>query len=335
VRARPRAKLYDTYWRFAAKRQEIFHARLRGEPAPWSDDEVLQEFKFCNVYRASDRVSQYLIGRVIYDGVDRDPEDTMLRIVLFRLFSKEATWEALEKTTGGVSGASFDAERYARVLDELRERQSIYTAAFILCAHDAYAQPSKHRNHLQLVSHMLRDGLPARLAQARSLRAVYEALLEYPMIGPFMAYQLATDLNYSELLDFSEDDFTVPGPGAVRGLRKVFSDFGDDRPEQLIMRMVDRQEEEFDRLGLDFANLFGRRLHAIDCQGLFCEVDKYARVVFPELKSERVRIKARFRPAERLPDLVYPPKWRIAPPASTQPNAHRTTAGNDQLPRAA
>ncbi|MCA1677500.1 MAG: hypothetical protein LC777_00400, partial [Actinobacteria bacterium] len=264
MRARPRTKLYDAYWRFAAKRQAIFHARLRGEPGPWSDDEILQEFKFCNAYRASDRVSQYLIGRVIYDGVDRDPADTVLRIILFRLFSKESTWEALEHATGGVSAAGFDPERCARVLDDVRKQQSIYTAAFILCAYDAYAQPSKHRNHLQLVHHMLRDRLPARLARARSLRAVYEALLAYPMIGPFMAYQLAIDLNYSELVDFTEDDFTVPGPGAMRGLRKVFSDFGTERPEQLIMRMVDRQEEEFDCLGLEFEHLFGRRLHAID-----------------------------------------------------------------------
>ena len=98
---------------------------------------------------------------------------------------------------------------------------------------------------------MLRERLPARLARARSLRAVYEALLGYPMIGPFMAYQLATDLNYSELLDFSEDDLRCRVRVPMRGLRKVFSDLGS-RPAQLIMRMVDRQEDEFDRLGLDF-----------------------------------------------------------------------------------
>ena len=116
------------------------------------------------------------------------------------------------------------------------------------------------------------------------------------MIGPFMGYQLAIDLNYSEQLNFDEDDFTVPGPGAVRGLDKVFSDFAGHTPAQLITRMVDRQEEEFARLGLSWSGLFGhRRLHAIDCQGLFCETDKYARARFPDLKSNRVRIKQEFR----------------------------------------
>jgi hypothetical protein len=154
-------------------------------------------------------------------------------------------------------------------------------------------------------------GLGATLAVARSLRQVYEALLDWPMIGPFLAYQLAIDLNYSPYLDFSEDSFTVPGPGAVRGLRKVFSDFGECRVEHLILRMVERQESEFDRLGIPFEDLFGRRLHAIDCQGLFCEVDKYSRVAFPQLKSNRQRIKQSYSPHPRPLRLFYPPKWAI------------------------
>src|SRR4051794_37849562 len=56
----------DTYWRFAAARQAIYEARLAGAPAPWSDDPVLQAFRFTNVYRAADRVSQFLISEVIY-----------------------------------------------------------------------------------------------------------------------------------------------------------------------------------------------------------------------------------------------------------------------------
>jgi hypothetical protein len=72
------------------------------------------------------------------------------------------------------------------------------------------------------------------------------------MVGPFMGYQLAIDLNYSEYFSYSEDDFTVAGPGAIRGLRKVFSDFGGFTPSHLIMRMVERQELEFERLGLEW-----------------------------------------------------------------------------------
>lgn len=312
----PRAPVYRAYWRLAAERQRIFHSRLRGEPAPWTEDPILRKHKFCNAYRASDRVSQYLIREVIYDGVERTSEDVLLRVVLFRLFSRERTWEALQQAVGEIERSTFDVDRYARAIDDARSSGPIYTAAFILAAHDAYGEPSKHRNHLRLVEHMLSSGLPRRVARAGSLRDVYDALTEYPLIGPFMGYQLAIDLNYSELLDFSENDFTVPGPGALRGLRKVFADPGDLTPAELTMWMVGRQHEEFTATNPSWQDLFGRPLQAIDCQNLFCETDKYARVAFPELKSERSRIKARFAALPTLPRPAYPPKWGLKIPSS-------------------
>lgn len=309
-----RRDVYDTYWRFAAERQAIFHRRARGQEAPWTEDPILARFKFCNAYRASDRVSQYLIQRVIYGPYGRDlaPEDVFLRVVLFRLFSKETTWNELEHTTNGIRRTTLDPSLLGDVLEALRRRQPIYTAAFILCAHNTYGHRAKHRNHLALVADMFGQGqLGRQLARARSLQAVYEALLEWPSIGPFLAYQIAIDLNYTPLMHFSEDDFTTPGPGAERGLQKVFSDFGSYKPRDLILRMVDRQKDEFDRLGLDFEDLFGRKLHAIDCQGLFCETDKYSRVRFPELRSNRVRIKQEYRSVHAPLLLRYPPKWEL------------------------
>jgi len=309
-----RPEVFDTYWRFAAERQSIFHRRATGSPLPWTDDPILSRFKFCNTFRASDRVSQYLIRQVIHgpmaDGVSA--EDMFLRIALFRLFSKESTWEALEATTGGVCAATLDTDRLGAVLASKKAQGPIYTAAFILCAANPYGFTAKHRNHLELVRRMLGPGgIGGDIARARSLGEVYELLLAWPMFGPFLAYQVAIDLNYSEHLDFSEDEFTVPGPGAVRGLKKVFLDFGGHRPEALIQRMVEQQEAHFERLGIDFEDLFGRRLHAIDCQGLFCETDKYSRVAFPALKSNRQRIKQTYTSNPEPLQLFYPPKWGL------------------------
>jgi hypothetical protein len=329
-----RRHVFDTYWRFAAERQRIFALRAEAHPGPWTDDPILRRFKFCNTFRASDRVSQYLISRVIYSADARDlpPEDVFLRIVLFRLFSKESTWEALEQATGGVRRETLDVERLGVLLDDLRQRQPIYTAAFILAAHDAYGHRIKHRNHLELVKRMFAPGgLGADLGAARTLEGMYDALRAWPMIGPFMGYQLAIDLNYSEHFAFDEDEFTVPGPGAARGLRKVFTDFGGETPQQLIMRMVDTQEEEFARLQLPWVGLFGRRLHAIDCQGLFCETDKYSRAAFPELQSERVRIKQEFRVPKPSLELFYPPKWAINGRLPASPSTPARSVGATQL----
>jgi hypothetical protein len=130
-------------------------------------------------------------------------------------------------------------------------------------------------------------------------------------MGDFMSYQTAIDLNYSEHLDFSENDFTQPGPGALRGLKKVFTDLGGLTPQEAIMWMVDHQEEEFDRLGLEFHGLWGRPIHAIDAQNLFCETDKYCREAVPQLASARTRIKAKFTAGAAPTGLFFPPKWGI------------------------
>jgi hypothetical protein len=304
-------EVYRAYWRFASERQRVFLRRQEGAAPPWTEDPIIRAYKFTNAYRASDRVSQFLIREVIYDNVERTAADELARIILFRLFSRPSTWQALESRLGSLRLETMRSARIVRELSDLQKRGPIYTSAFILCANNAYGRTRKFENHLALIAHMFRDGLEARIAKAASLREVYETLLGYPLIGPFMAYQLAIDINYSELLPFSENDFTVAGPGAERGIRKIFPDAHRRDFARIIHKMVEAQSEEPTRLGIELPTLYGRPLHAIDCQSLFCELDKYARAAFPELKSNRRRIKATFHPANEPLELFYPPKWGV------------------------
>lgn len=314
----PRDDVFDLYWYFAAERQAIFERRLRHEPPPWTRDSILSTFKFCNVYRASDRVSQYLIRSVIYDDATTGSEaDRLFQIVAFRLFSKVETWREITAFLGRSPLISDLEDRsfIAALENAKRRRGTLYTGAFILCATDAYDQGGiKHLNHVELLRHMfVRDPITDRLLHAPSLRFVVDALREYPLIGDFMSYQLAVDLNYSPFVNFSENDFTLPGPGALRGIKKAFVSLGEYSPAETVTWMVDHQEEEFRRRGLSFGGLNGRPLHAIDCQGLFCEIDKYCREALPALLSARSRIKARFRPSSEPFELFLPPKWNKAP----------------------
>jgi hypothetical protein len=310
----PRDGVYELYWKFASKRQQAFEARVAGGSGPWSDDRILREYKFCNVFRASDRVSQYMIRDVAYLDDDSSPEDRLFQIVAFRTFSNIRTWDTVTYLLGHSPRISdLESGAFESALNRTKEINSgLYTGAFILCATDAYGRRIKHLNHVELFKDMFVSAdLGRRLLEATSLKGVYDLLHTFPLMGDFMSYQTAIDLNYSQYINFSEDDFTQPGPGAVRGIKKVFKDLGGLTPQEVIMWMVDNQEREFARLGYDFNGLWGRRLHAIDAQGLFCETDKYCREAVPELASARTRIKARFSPAGEPMRLFFPPKWGL------------------------
>lgn len=306
--------VFDSYWKFAAERQAVFFRRLTGIDESLTEDEVLNTYKFTNAYRASDRVSQYLIKNVIYEG-EQNPDELFFRILLFKTFNKIETWKLLSNRIGKITYKEYDFTKYDEVLTEsLQSRISIYSAAYIMpSGSKSFGQTYKHRNHLKLIEKMMADKLPRLVSDAKSMQQVFELLRSYPMIGDFLAYQYAIDLNYSELTNFNEMSFVVPGPGAKDGIRKCFSDFGGLSEVDLIKCMADRQEDEFKRLGIDFQSLWGRPLQLIDCQNLFCEVDKYARIVHPEIMgiSGRTRIKQKFKLKTEPIEFFYPPKWGI------------------------
>jgi hypothetical protein len=310
--------VFDSYWRFAAERHAIYERRLQDDCGPWTHDPILRSYRFTNVYRVSDRVSQYLVREVQY-RTDRSqsPRELFFRTLLFKIFNKIETWEMIERALGPISWKDIDLNTIAGVLDNaLRRGNRIYSAAYIIPS-PAFGHDRKHANHLALLAMMMADGLPEKVECARSLRQVYELIKPYPGLGTFLAFQYVIDLNYSDLLGFSESEFVVAGPGALDGIAKCFSDIGRATPEEIIYAMVERQEREFDRLALPFNGLYGRRLQPIDCQNIFCEISKYARVAHPEVRgvTDRKRIKQSYKPAIRpLDPPMFPPRWDLDVP---------------------
>lgn len=307
--------VFESYWRFAAERQAMYYRRMADPIGPWTADPILAAYRFTNAYRASDRVSQYLIREVQYHP-DRPstPDELFFRTLLFKFFNRIETWETLERKLGPLTWGQTDLGAIAETLDQSMARgQRIYSAAYIMPA-PTLGHSRKHANHLALLARMMDDKLPDRIRQAPNLRTVYGQLLRYPGIGPFLAFQYAIDLNYSTLLEHSERDFVIAGPGALDGIAKCFADTGGRDAEAVIHWVCDQQDHAFEAAGISFQKLYGRPLHPIDCQNLFCEISKYARVAHPEVSgiSGRTRIKQAYRyDPEPLPAPFYPPKWEL------------------------
>ena len=305
--------LYTVIWQFAAKRHNLYLNRIADANPPWTDDEVLAQYRFTNTFRAADRVSQYLIGLAYHELKDTDPDSLFLSVLLFKIFNRIDTWEAIVDTVGLPDAATFDYETCDAVLSQLREQRPIYSAAYIMPSAGGRGTP-KHRTHLELIRRMVKDGVPKRLQETTSLKKSYEVLLSYPSLGPFLAFQYAIDLNYTTLMSHGEDSFVVSGPGALDGLSKCFDSLGDYSAEDAIRWLSDRQSNEFEDLGFKFDGLWGRPLQLIDMQNVLCEVSKYTRATNPEVEGRngRTRIKQRYSLAGRpVPRPQFPPKWQI------------------------
>lgn len=321
--------VYPVLWRFAVERQMIYLKRVAGHPRPWTTDRILETFKFTNPYRATDRVSQQLI-RISYGGsVQHDADTILLQTLLFKIFNKAETWDAIVSVLGPPNARDFSFEKCSQILSGMKAKgKSIYSGAYIMPSGSSKGG-LKHQMHLSLLAGMLKDRLASRISETKSLQQVYQALLSYPTLGPFLAFQYAIDINYTTLTDHSESEFVVAGPGALDGLSKCFASLGDYTPEDTIKWLTEQQDREFARLELRFPGLWGRPLQPIDVQNLFCEVSKYTRESHPKVEGRagRTRIKQRFTPSGQIPTPLFPPKWGInqnvrnwlAHPLTTEP----------------
>ncbi|WP_343123306.1 nucleotide kinase domain-containing protein [Verrucomicrobium sp. BvORR034] len=154
-------EILDVYWTFATRRQDVFFQRLEGRKPPWTNDNIIQNHKFTNAYRASDRVSQFLIKNVIYSG-EQNFNEVFFRTLLFKFFNKIETWQLLESALGVLSWRDFSFERYDKVLEgALSKGQRIYSAAYIMpTGGPGTSFPRKHQMHLRLLQRMMGECLP-------------------------------------------------------------------------------------------------------------------------------------------------------------------------------
>jgi hypothetical protein len=325
--------VFETYWRFAAERHAIYLKRLRGEPPPWTDNPILQRWKFTNAFRAADRVSQYLIKEVIYNpAYPATPTEYVFRILYYKLFNSIPAWEVLTKAFGVLTWEEFDFEAHRRVLGEAwNTGVDIWNIAYVQNQNVHTEFRYKYERYLALLQEIMEDGIANKLQAARTYEQAFRVLQKYPLHQKgFISMQHLTDINYSPVINFDENEFITPGPGCLNGMQKCFTPLtagspylprpmSDLQAQAIIQQLVVDQEDHFRVNGLDPVTLFGRKLTAIDIQNLFCECDKYARKAHPEFNIIRdretgekyERIKQPFEVTGPLPQPFFPPKWGL------------------------
>jgi 5-hmdU DNA kinase, helical domain len=316
--------VFESYWKFAAERHRIYLKRLAGSPPPWTNDPILEAHKFTNTFRAADRVSQYCIRQVIYgSGGSMDPEETVFRVLLFKFFNTITAWETLTNAFGPLTWRRFDAKAYGDTLGRAWKQGAQIWPSRVYVQNQNYRTDLlfKHERYLALLEYMMRSGVTKQLQAARTYEQAFNVLRVYPLHKKaFIPMQHLTDINYSPVINFDEDDFIAPGGGAIRGINKCFDlHLKDENPTlqdlkdgaNIIRMCVDGQEGFLEHFGEQSVTLCRRRLHSIDAQNLFCECDKFSRIAHPQFTSARSKAPKKLQPLGPLPQPFFPPKWGL------------------------
>lgn len=281
---------------------------VKGENPPWTSDKVIQDYRFCNVFREDDRVSRELIKQVSTNPY-LTLEEKVLNTVLFRAWNNPRTF----KDFGGPWCAEdiYNPELKEAVrpvymqLKKQDQKRKWFNAAFNqggLKYSLKFPDGTGMRTHE--TDEITRDDFepemplrifhlgPAlkplwpRIAAAKDQKEVYDILQELPGFASFYAYQVFVDLTYIKEFPFSENEFVIAGPGCIRGLNYIFDTYDDLSYEEALFWLRDNIDAYFTATTEWNPNkLFSDRLPSDRClnvmalENCMCELSKYIKAV--------------------------------------------------------
>lgn len=263
--------------------------------APWTDDPVLANYRFCNIYRELDTVSEWIIDNIIKPH-EKNP-NLWFMLAMARIINWPDTLQAI------MDAGAFPVDRWKpdavyAVLNHMKaEKKKIITGAYIINSVFPKGVNPKDRSKAYYIPYFGLDPLWKRrdelgpVFKTNQTDAV-EALRSSQGWGPFMAYQVIVDLTYSRRWLGRADDietFTSPGPGTTRGMNRLLFGgrknklAGANLNEPMIQARADVNEAAKSLVPAkwwtgDFKTGF-TPLTAANFSNLCCEYDKYCRTI--------------------------------------------------------
>jgi hypothetical protein len=265
-------------------------------PPPWTDNVILQQVKFTNIKRYQDRQSLNVINNITSKN-DVSLKDRFFNIILMRFWNK---YQSFELATGGkllsfpLSDQDFN-DCIKRI--EANSDHTWWSGAYYTCPVRSWLErihfekkiPSSEINFstspIYFARYALTDELWNKIESANSPKEVFDTLTSIPWMGAFLVYQWIIDFTYCEDYWFSENEFTVSGPGCTKGLNLLFKDRDGMTHEECLFWLRDHQFELLKPFGYDPYSLFDdlpeydRVLTIMDLENIFCELQKYLKNV--------------------------------------------------------
>lgn len=276
----------DSLLYFVWEREAIRLARLNGHLPPWTYDPILSKYKFTNIRRKHDRVSNWIIDVIINPYKDR--KDLWFTLLITRLINWPVTLNSLLMyNVIPCEPSNFNNKNFVKVIEDVKaEVGKVYSGAYMV--YPTKMDPGGVKSEA-LAKHIINAAIQAQNKIAESLthnsiEAFVNELSKCFGISTFMAGQVAADLTYAEgHLDNAVDLYTYApiGPGSSRGLNYLvnnapFASWGQEEFNNLLIAINELIKEELEITDLT--------LH--DVQNIMCEFSKFVRTLIGEGKPK-------------------------------------------------
>jgi hypothetical protein len=250
------------------ERHAIHLRRQQGQPRPWTEDPILQRYKFCEVLRELDRTTAWIREHW------REPYADHPSLWFAMCLARQINWiDSLDEIG---FPATWDPERVAAMLQRRVERGlKAYTSAYRV-ATPRRGGSKAHYTAFEVLDPLHRD--PPPLEHARTLEQAWQMLLPYPGFGGggFLAYEVVSDLRHTRYLSGAPDIMTWnSGPGSNRGVNRLWG-----RPVEARLNSDQALHEMQHLLALAPEQLSKHvpRLEMREIEHNLCEFDKYDRI---------------------------------------------------------
>lgn len=273
------------FWWYINERERIRIAKDHGLPKPWTHDTTFQQYKFTNTFRQDDATSKILLSHLQHSD-DFKPEEILFNIALFRIFNWGPTYEHC----GGWC-TKYVAANYKKKIHRYKKGgNKVFTGAYMVSGGGGSGNGS---SKVDLMCDALtviwkeRKALVEYIEDFNTVEGAVSVLNTLPMVGKFVAYELACDLTYTKLLRDADDlnTWANPGPGAARGLNRVFRGEKDSRPHKSkqvyleeMRALYKMRKKEAQKHVLKGRWPFDMRV----IENALCETDKYLRIHYGE-----------------------------------------------------
>ena len=272
------------FFQFAKERHKIYLRRHAEHlPPPWTEDPILHKYRFTNVYRELDNVTLWFAKNARHSYEDNHIA-TMMATVVFRLFNRNTTGEAifLQNTIGGWTpferfldtGDAFEMESGIR---SYCGKGPYCTGAYIINSPNGM---NKLRGVLQMIQWVWdrRVEFVDEILTSQTLEHSWEQFRKVNHIADFTSYEFVTDLRWTHLLCNATDVMTWanPGPGAMRGLNRLHGRPLEKKQNKYLFICEMRKLLEVSREPGNWPS-YWPALEMRDVEHTLCEFDKYER----------------------------------------------------------